>query len=1842
MEGTDRPPKRTSSESRITNGLNNALFQSAYDEQETSRSNTRQRLDALETRDRNDVNERTESSRRAQRDRIAAVEPNQQDHFTVPPLPFVLDPRTDRRWRAVTASSADNFVDAVLQQNTPLSAHVLENLTNVARNPQRQQEWNTFLTAFGRRLSNDHTVLAENSSILPLIANSASDGNRQALSMIIRIAGMPNQPADFAPPPAETTSRNSFSLAQIPDNQRNPFAIFNQSQAPGAAASNFLIETARNDPARRQEILRGVLEQLNSGQNVNTQLTRTFENMEGAFPQLIDTLRTQASSGNANALYLLSTIAVGRFGNQAGAQEALNSVASQPVSQTDVINAVSIALIQNGALGDLAQRFPALSNSNNHEVVSRSLGQVGELARAGNRDAIAVLTRIWAHPNQPEAVRSVGLRLIEELVSANSTNRRNVIDAMISEMPQRRNDQLFVTVLARIASEQPPGSAVDLTTAVRGLNGFARADLNRAREILVLVASGANASDVAGQILVRVAQNPERTQQIIDSIMQSHRRFSDQGNLMATLGEIAATTGRVSPEVRNQIETAFRDNLRRQHQRLVQEQTNVQANASQSADNSAELRSAFSALLRINQNQLDQLAIDSMLRYPSPQLAALIRDTSAITADQRRFLAEAALRGTTERGNAASINGYSEMVIALMPYLRAEDFTRLAGGSSSGDAIRLSITNISVSLLRHGSPEQRAAASEHIIRNGWHPSQQVAVRNAVRDHLRTERQTLEQQDRALRAMRNLDLPVPLAVQMRRIGVHPDYTDSQIQELADRIESRHGDQASVLFGGMIAYNNASPELRAYLRNGALPAVEDGRLQGNSLLPVRNNQTPLIHPNAFADQLANGTLSLEHSFVADLPQRIVDLREVGMRERNRLIVETQRLTQERNAAMGNAVGAGQISSAVEEEALYRPGEALPAGWSNPHRSQIARGQSEDSLRVRALNPQIRAANAQLRSISDEISDIDSSLAVFNLQVLTASGQTNNAQTLAMNLHTDRTIRMTPQLRNMIDQTGLWRALELEGNTNIARLRTAPEGVGAFRFSAHLLREPQPIFSSSTSGDHSSARALQLESMFFENVRNTMMREPSLGRITGLGEQIAAFGNFANAFQQLSTGHTRTPEVVALMRNDAAQMRRILEGVDSRDIEAARQMMSQLTAISQDQSINSASREFARQMVEQMSPLINVLDPGSEQHNQLMLTCRAIENGNLDEPSTWQQIATGAVHVVTAVALASLVISTYGAGAAVLLVAVPLATAATREVVDTSLHLLGSAGLPGQHRGGIISSWVNGNILLDPQTGRLREQTGREMAGDLAFSVGRDIVMNGITMGVGHVGGRIGDRIAGNVLRGNAIRNNVVENPSFSQLFRSQIGPALTMDGANHGLNAAGINETAAGMGIEFFSNLIMHGRAPNIHSNSLTPRNRDANSERPRIQSDAPAHSQENIGRIFAPIRSNPAELDSQREALGVRRTRLRQEIEEFRLTVRGTSQPVRSEILRQMEGRLTALNEQIVNNLYERTMLEAANVRRLERALSDDPTDLAASGQLAEAQDRLRLHTIGYFMESGIMPHNIRHQHNGQEIDSPYWVRTAPWHDVHAGQAFPLFVPYTGTEGPAMNWVHAILQEAPRNPVLPSALSVTEGNRFQQGGDFLNGRIRVNIDNHAEHSTSFARHVYGHEIGHYLQLRAFNNLPQAERNRILGIYRNNLENSPFRDSPHEPGRWNSHASGEYSAPNSGTDGPGGYYFTCFPELFAEMYAIYRHGRELPAGSSTNYRDLIFDSTAHSSTSRTHRMLVFEPLYNELRRTIFEPTSTSSRPLPPAIGDFGPINQPVRRNQTPNTVAPPAPQ
>ncbi len=334
-----------------------------------------------------------------------------------------------------------------------------------------------------------------------------------------------------------------------------------------------------------------------------------------------------------------------------------------------------------------------------------------------------------------------------------------------------------------------------------------------------------------------------------------------------------------------------------------------------------------------------------------------------------------------------------------------------------------------------------------------------------------------------------------------------------------------------------------------------------------------------------------------------------------------------------------------------------------------------------------------------------------------------------------------------------------------------------------------------------------------------------------------------------------------------------------------------------------------------------------------------------------------------------------------------------------------------------------------------------------------------------------------------------------------------------------------------------------------------------------------------------------QLDTVRADLGARRTQLEAQLAEARRA--GGAE--RSAEAWALQRQISSLTGEIVMNLRQRLNIQSTDRMNAARRSDSEPNNVTLREQVAAAQQLERTLTIALCLESNVMPETLP--------GSPYRIRDVG-NPVVATDNLPLSIVQPIDAMPLrVDAALAILDEIPRSRNTPESLSLYTSN--QERGFYTWSSMDIDLEvirrpwrNGADFGGRAAAHNYNHEVGHHLQEQYFDTLPNSTRLEVRDAYRAALLNTESGRNLHNnfPGLFNHLMTGMYSDNHI-------FYNHCFPEMFAEMHALYRLSRQVQGNPS--YADLLQMRTALYQPERFAAMQGCEALYNALRTRVFEP-------------------------------------
>ncbi|MBX9938359.1 MAG: hypothetical protein K2Y32_03870 [Candidatus Obscuribacterales bacterium] len=238
-----------------------------------------------------------------------------------------------------------------------------------------------------------------------------------------------------------------------------------------------------------------------------------------------------------------------------------------------------------------------------------------------------------------------------------------------------------------------------------------------------------------------------------------------------------------------------------------------------------------------------------------------------------------------------------------------------------------------------------------------------------------------------------------------------------------------------------------------------------------------------------------------------------------------------------------------------------------------------------------------------------------------------------------------------------------------------------------------------------------------------------DPSLARsqesVVKFGEKFASFSQLLESANQ----GTKYEDLVAELKSQAGDLKGLISNVSPEDIQGLKELREALKTASSE-SKDEAMKESLRSRAESVKSLLDLVDPTSEQHQNLLKTLEDVQSRNLsaDTLGNWLR-ENGPVIAATAASVA-IVVGTMGTASPLAVVMVSSAVAlgasqGTKEALYLVNHNLFDTGLGGYNDRSYHGAWfAKHGKEFEKLFGASDLSTAAASAADLALSFQKEV--------------------------------------------------------------------------------------------------------------------------------------------------------------------------------------------------------------------------------------------------------------------------------------------------------------------------------------------------------------------------------------------------------------------------------------------------------------------------------------------------------------------------------------
>ena len=954
--------------------------------------------------------------------------------------------------------------------------------------------------------------------------------------------------------------------------------------------------------------------------------------------------------------------------------------------------------------------------------------------------------------------------------------------------------------------------------------------------VMAAITSGLNGPPQAGERAQRVLTEtvratPSLQQPILEALLTRNQTSGDRGNLLATLGGVAANRqGQLPAELNNQVMSALRTGI---------EALPSIADPGQRARRQMELHDAWTANSR-NWTEADgRLAArqfnPSMLESLSQRL-----DTLPPAA------ATALLSGLRERALAGA-SGSDEHRMYLIGLTR---LARVAGPDDLGAVDRIrgafnpaqlnsvpreqfqtALGSAYLSMISGGTEANlRNRAFDSFLRSGLSGS--VGFGEAEIATLRslasgTGPLDLNRLEQILTTRYGLGIQPPLPLVLRRMGIEGNHR-AIASDLVQRLGG--GERGETAAREAIAGFQLYSLLPADLRREIAPEGANFARYSTTPQAGTDNWASLTMDNrAFISALQSGQFSAEDmrafgSVQARLGRMRNDLLSDAERPDSngaRLVALQQQRRQQASAIFNSATARDRdqlLNSGIAERNMSRRplqlGDVEMQVSGLPTDSDYRADQTRAVNRLEAIDRQISELQREQTQFQNRIREIDSFLQVGTHQRMLMTANLAGADAVALSAWT----RGVPgpaqeyfrrQLEVGTGAPGSTSALDRlfrHGMIPSAQLPRLDSIQSATDFIRSL---PHPQDGAAFSTEHE-----QVNRALFNHAMERIIGNEDMQAATNA---MRAFGNmdFANLVQAAALGR-RTDELSALIRRDAESVRTAMAEMTPERVARLRDAMRHMARSAGYDEQGAALMRMSMQVTD----FLNAVQPADPVRNipegAFRAMLRAVEEGHVNNPSAIERYGVEAARVAALAAAAAFTIATAGEGA---IIALPLVSFLVSNGVS---EIQNAVGLDSTNRGSTFGAWARGRGEFDAD-GNYRPMSFGSVAREAVTQIGMDYAMMGVLQGANWLGRAAMSQLQGPMLLNSSrIAALLTESQAapvarnFFQRFAAelprQLGSGFAFAGVSHAGDTVGMGEMGAGVLYEFTRGLFSRGVPP----------------------------------------------------------------------------------------------------------------------------------------------------------------------------------------------------------------------------------------------------------------------------------------------------------------------------------------------------------------------------------------------------------------------------------------------
>lgn len=557
----------------------------------------------------------------------------------------------------------------------------------------------------------------------------------------------------------------------------------------------------------------------------------------------------------------------------------------------------------------------------------------------------------------------------------------------------------------------------------------------------------------------------------------------------------------------------------------------------------------------------------------------------------------------------------------------------------------------------------------------------------------------------------------LAMQLKELKVHPEFSDKELNELASKLEEKIGrEKADEVLANIAAYNNASPRVQQILRlPDEVKVLFAGVFDQSRALPAQNSK---LDAAKVLDRLAEGK-GIE-PFIEKIDERLSELLRLTYDQ----MLQDQKVVAEKSERVDS-----QTRCIVDITARDLPGLI---SREKTQRDLISALQVNEFLVRQAMKDTERDGRLMQEVLAPFIAG--------QYRILMSGGQKEQAALLAVSASAQLKVMPEPLLseisrRYKTSQTcqlfvgdPKFHTIAQDSNEAIGifadlKERAKPDEFGA-RSSAPgqelqwlAVMASAPIAEAQTRAEVIDARRLQaMKTILREGLGDWSDPADEKGQKTkALMEDFREFEYLSKFFAacHASEKNFLTTKMDSFMKDKCKHFQEFMARIDESTLSDL-----SATAAKLREAAKLADPVSARELEAAASSMAKTAEFWSDRNNRAQFAelCQHVEKGELSPKAWWEWFATHALDIGITVACCMVVSTMLGPAGA--MIAMPFVMAAVREGTGYVSYKAGLKSDPGP-----LVSYYSGKTKYNPATQRFEPMSDTDITKALAYNAAWD---------------------------------------------------------------------------------------------------------------------------------------------------------------------------------------------------------------------------------------------------------------------------------------------------------------------------------------------------------------------------------------------------------------------------------------------------------------------------------------------------------------------------------------